>query len=383
MKNFYLILLSVFAFLNTAMAQELKVKSFGVAINDLSASVETVPDKNGDPCALVKILLVDSIAKVEGFVLKTKSVSPTEKWVYLSSGAKEVRIMPTHYKPINVYFPDFGVKGVDGKRTYILDLDGSNFASVSVPISLQSAKPMSTPSGTVITIPVKDGISIEMVKVEAGSFNMGALYDEDDIVQKYLGHSGDNEAHRVILTKNYFIGKYEVTQALWKVVMGGKTYGDNNEPKGFVSWKDCQKFISKLNILTGKQFRLPTEAEWEYAARGGKKSCGYKYSGGNSLYEVAWSKGNSGSYRVVGTRKPNELGIYDMSGNVSEWCYDWYGSYSSLPQANPTGADSGSYRVMRGGSFAYGEVQCKPSTRSYKDPNSRNYSFGFRLVLAE
>ena len=241
----------------------------------------------------------------------------------------------------------------------------------------------SSESGSVITIPVKNGISIEMVKVEAGSFNMGALYDEDDIVQKYLGHSGDNEAHRVILTKNYFIGKYEVTQALWKVVMGGKTYGDNNGPKGFVSWKDCQKFISKLNILTGKQFRLPTEAEWEYAARGGKKSCGYKYSGGNSLYEVAWSKGNSGSYRVVGTRKPNELGIYDMSGNVSEWCYDWYGSYSSLPQANPTGADSGSYRVMRGGSFAYGEAQCKPSTRSYKDPNSRNYSFGFRLVLAE
>lgn len=126
MKNFYLILLSVFTFLNTAMAQELKVKSFSVAINDLSASVETVPDKNGDPCALVKILLVDSIVKVEGFVLKTKSVSPTEKWVYLSSGAKEVRIMPTHYKPINVYFPDFGVKGVEGKRTYILDLEADH-----------------------------------------------------------------------------------------------------------------------------------------------------------------------------------------------------------------------------------------------------------------
>ena len=123
MKKLYLILLSVFALPNASVAQELKVKSFGLAINDLTASVETVPDKNGDPCALVKILLVDSIAKVEGFVLKTKSVSPTEKWVYLSSGAKEVRIMPTHYKPINVYFPDFGVKGVEGKRTYILDLD--------------------------------------------------------------------------------------------------------------------------------------------------------------------------------------------------------------------------------------------------------------------
>ena len=108
------------------MAQELKVKSFGLAINDLSASVETVPDKNGDPCALVKILLVDSIVKVEGFVLKTKSVSPTEKWVYLSSGAKEVRIMPTHYKPISIYFPNFGVKGVEGKRTYILDLEADH-----------------------------------------------------------------------------------------------------------------------------------------------------------------------------------------------------------------------------------------------------------------
>lgn len=126
MKKFYLLLLSVFAFLNTVMAQELKVKSFSVAINDLSASVETVPDKNGDPCALVKVLLVDSIVKVEGFVLKTKSVSPTGKWVYLSSGTKEVRIMPTHYKPISIYFPDFGVKGLEGKRTYILDLEADH-----------------------------------------------------------------------------------------------------------------------------------------------------------------------------------------------------------------------------------------------------------------
>ena len=118
--------MSVFAFLNTAMAQELKVKSFSVAINDLSASVETVPDKNGDPCALVKILLVDSIVKVEEKKKKTKSVSPTEKWVYLSSGTKEVRIMPTHYKPISIYFPNFGVKGVEGKRTYILDLEADH-----------------------------------------------------------------------------------------------------------------------------------------------------------------------------------------------------------------------------------------------------------------
>ena len=126
MKKFYLILLSVFAFLNTAMAQELKVKSFSVAINDLSASVETVPDKNGDPCALVKILLVDSIVNVYVFFLKTNSFTPTEKLVYFSISTNEVRIMPTHYKPISIYFPNFGVKGVEGKRTYILDLEADH-----------------------------------------------------------------------------------------------------------------------------------------------------------------------------------------------------------------------------------------------------------------
>ena len=201
MKKFYLILLSVFAFLNTAMAQELKVKSFSVAINDLSASVETVPDKNGDPCALVKILLVDSIAKVEGFVLKTKSVSPTEKWVYLSSGAKEVRIMPTHYKPINVYFQDFGVKGVEGKRTYILDLENSNFASAAGLVSSHNIKMMSNSTGTLISIPVIGAVNIEMVKVEAGCFDMG-----DKVAPTPL--------HRVTLTDDYYLGKYEVTQKL-------------------------------------------------------------------------------------------------------------------------------------------------------------------------
>ena len=145
MKKLYLILLSVFALLNTAMAQELKVKSFSLAINDLTASTDSVPDKNGDPCALVKILVVDSIAKLEGFVLKTKKSSPTELWAYMSDGAKEIRIKPTHYKPLYVYFPNFGINGVEGKRTYILDLEaeklgganqsvdaGGNFYAISV-----------------------------------------------------------------------------------------------------------------------------------------------------------------------------------------------------------------------------------------------------------
>ena len=487
MKKLYLIILSVFAFLNTAMAQELMVKSFVLAPTDITAQTEGHKDLNGDACALVKISFVGDVLDVEGNVIKPLVNRNNETWAFMTQESRQMKVVTKDYLPLMVTFGDYGIEKLQSNRTYVLTLTkpsgasetqqmqtltiryspinasvlvdnkfikaSNGVAKTSLPIgqhsfvvacdgyeseegmvklkptapsnlqitlskevaSASQSSPTAFPqqsqpqllvaqtqpvtstvspstssastnmvgsseSGSVITIPVKNGISIEMVKVEAGSFDMGVSDDEVDVLQRYIGY---DPAHHVTLTNNYFIGKYEVTQALWKAIMGGKTYGDNNEPKGFVSWKDCQKFISKLNILTGKQFRLPTEAEWEYAARGGKKSCGYKYSGGNSLYEVAWSKGNSGSYRVVGTRKPNELGIYDMSGNVSEWCYDWYGSYSSLPQANPTGAVSGKYRVMRGGSFAYGEAQCEPSTRSYKDPNSRNYSFGFRLVLAE
>ena len=125
-------------------------------------------------------------------------------------------------------------------------------------------------------------------------------------------------------------------------------------PVEYVSWYDCQEFIKKLNALTGQNFRLPTEAEWEYAARGGSKSQGYEYSGSNNLDDVAWYDSNSGDKtHDVATKKPNELGLFDMSGNVLEWCQDWYGRdyYSSSPSSNPTGPASGSYRVQRGGSW--------------------------------
>ena len=598
MKKLYLILLSVFALLNTAMAQELKVKSFSLAINDLTASTDSVPDKNGDPCALVKILVVDSIAKLEGFVLKTKKSSPTEQWAYMSGGAKEIRIKPTHYKPLYVYFPNFGINGVEGKRTYILDLEaekqsgnqptdaGGNFYAISVQpktamlwidgvpqevssdgeysamlaygshtykveaggyisksgsftigkgdmtpisVSLVSAlatlnvscptpavslyvdkksvgslpwngnlkegmhllevrkdgyrsqqktiqlaqqqkldvafdalsaiqgnlsvnfKPFgsdvyvdgvkvgqsprvfngvlvgnhnveirksgyatsrqtvtisegqtasisgsltssasssnanvlssgsSSLSGNTLTIPVKNGINIEMVKVEAGSFNMGATPEMEN------PDEDEKPVHRVTLTNDYYIGKYEVTQALWKIVMGSNpsnSKGDNL-PVEKVSWNDCQKFISKLNKLTGKSFRLPTEAEWEYAARGGNKSRGYQYSGSNTIGDVAWYDGNSGSKtHAVGTKQPNELGAFDMIGNVWEWCQDWKGCYSSSPQTNPTGAVSGSYRVYRGGSCCYSGY-CRCSCRFDGTPDFRNGDLGLRLVLSE
>jgi len=157
--------------------------------------------------------------------------------------------------------------------------------------------------------------------------------------------------------------------------------GDSN-PVEKVSWNDCQEFIRKLNSLTGRTFRLPTEAEWEYAARGGNQSKGYKYSGSNTLSSVAWYADNSSSQtHAVKTKSPNELGLYDMSGNVYEWCSDWYGSYQSSTQTNPQGPSSGSDRVLRGGSWEINARCCRVSLRNNYSPDVRYYDHGLRLVL--
>ena len=234
--------------------------------------------------------------------------------------------------------------------------------------------------GNTISIPVKKGIIIEMVKVEAGTFMMGATSE--------MQNSGDNEkpVHQVTLTKDYYMGKYEVTQALWQAVMGSnpsKFKGDDL-PVEQVSWDDCQEFISKLNSMTDRKFRLPTEAEWEYAARGGKKSRGYQYSGSNSISDVAWYTDNSGrKTHPVGTKQSNELGLYDMAGNVWEWCQDWYDSYVSSSQTNPTGVALGWSRVYRGGGWNNYPSGCRSSNRSYNMPYSCYIGLGFRLVLSE
>ena len=156
----------------------------------------------------------------------------------------------------------------------------------------------------------------------------------------------------------------------------------DNLPVERVSWNDAQEFITKLNQKTGAKFRLPTEAEWEYAARGGNKCNGYKYSGSNSIDNVAWYTSNSGSKtHQVGTKSPNELGIYDMSGNVWEWCQDWYVSYSSGSQTNPRGASSGSIRVIRGGGWGNIARECRVSVRLSNPPGYGDGNGGFRLVL--
>ena len=223
-----------------------------------------------------------------------------------------------------------------------------------------------------------NGVSFTMIAVEGGTFQMGATSEQgsDD-------DSDEKPVHSVTLS-DYHIGETEVTQELWEAVMGSNPSnfsGYPQRPVEYFSWNDCQEFVKKLNQLTGKNFRLPTEAEWEYAARGGKKSKGYKYSGSNTIDDVAWYTSNSSSRtHDVKTKAANELGIYDMSGNVWEWCQDWYGSYSSSSQTNPTGPTTGSSRVLRGGSWSIYAWYCRVSSR-FNSPINMYHYYGFRLAL--
>jgi formylglycine-generating enzyme required for sulfatase activity len=218
------------------------------------------------------------------------------------------------------------------------------------------------------------GVTFKMIRVEAGTFQMGST----------SGDSEEKPVHSVTISKDYYIGATEVTQDLWKAVMGSDPSNFTTSaqlPVEQVSWNDCQTFITKLNSLTGATFRLPSEAEWEFAARGGNKSQGYTYSGSNTVGDVAWYKDNSSSKpHVVKTKAPNELGIYDMSGNVWEWCQDWYHSYSSSAVTDPTGPTSGSYRMFRGGGWSGGATYCRCADRNYDKPTTWSSTFGLRLA---
>ena len=223
-----------------------------------------------------------------------------------------------------------------------------------------------------------NGIKYNMVWVDGGTFRMGATSEQGSDAD-----SGDKPVHSVTLS-GYYIGKTEVTQALWQAVMGSNPSdlkGDDL-PVECVSWDDCQEFIRKLHSLTGENFRLPTEAEWEFACRGGNNSRGYKYSGSNYIDDVAWYWDNSGDKtHPVATKLPNELGIYDMTGNVLEWCADWYGDYSSGAQTNPKGPYDGSDRVARGSSSWSYASSCRSSLRDFSNPGDRYGGIGLRLSL--
>ena len=251
--------------------------------------------------------------------------------------------------------------------------------------------------------PIESLTNDELVYVEGGSYTMGAT-DEQGWDANF-----DEKPTRKVNLSSFYMGKYEVTQQLWEYVMSYSGYAADGTtmsaystdawldkkpsstfgvgdyfPTYYVSYADIVNiFLPRLNKITGDNYRLPTEAEWEYAARGGCNSQAYKYSGSDTVGDVAWYSENSNSKsRQVGTKQPNELGIYDMSGNVWEWCSDWYADYTSSEETNPTGADSGSYRVFRGGYWGLSARDCRVSVRSSANPTNRNNSVGFRLALS-
>lgn len=231
-----------------------------------------------------------------------------------------------------------------------------------------------------------NGVSFVMKGVQGGVFTMGATPEQergDNIV-----YGDERPVHRVAVS-SFRIGQTEVTQQLWQAVMGTNPskFKDGDYPVAQVSWNDCQDFINRLNGLTGRRFRLPTEAEWEYAARGGNQSHGYKYAGSNDLDDVGWYSANSLSPsgletlpHYIARKAPNELGIYDMSGNEMEWCQDGYGSYSAKGQTNPTGPSSASKRVYRGGAYSSNDGGCRVSIRGGLEPYDSG-TIGLRLAL--
>ncbi|MEZ4827058.1 MAG: SUMF1/EgtB/PvdO family nonheme iron enzyme [Bacteroidia bacterium] len=231
---------------------------------------------------------------------------------------------------------------------------------------------------SILTETLPGGFSFDMIFVEGGSFMMGGeRYDREKPI------------HEVSLD-NFYIGRYPVTQVLWKAVMNKEpeelSFPHPMRPVENVSWEDCQAFINELNSKGDKTYRLPTEAEWEYAARGGKYSQGFTYAGSNSLFEVGWYDDNSQDItQPVGLKRPNELGIFDMSGNVYEWCQDWYGKdyYTQCARENiinnPEGPKTGEYRVVRGGSWYDDGGDCCVTCRIIIRPSVRDYCIGLRL----
>jgi serine/threonine protein kinase len=220
---------------------------------------------------------------------------------------------------------------------------------------------------------------MEFILVEAGTFLMGASNSDVDAVRDEF------PVHKVTISQNFYIGKFPVTQAQWVKIMGNNPSFFKNRPNcpvESVSWNNCELFIKELNGRTGKTYRLPTEAEWEFAARGGNKSKGFKYAGGNAPQPLSWNNYNSANKtQPIGQKQANELGLHDMSGNVWEWCTDWYGRYDSRSKTNPGGPSSGTNRVFRGGGWGSQFLDCRVTTRRSAGPGIKGNRYGLRLVL--
>ena len=340
-------------------------------VEKLAEKKEPKPVKVKTRSAVIQFIIIASLA-VYAIVLTIMNFPRGEK---IAEQTKQEEIKPVETMPVETK-PE--VKTQEVKKTE------------AKTETKQETKPVQKKKEVKdTTVKVKD-VEFDMIAVKGGTFEMGATAE-----QGAYAENNERPAHTVTIS-DFCIGKYEVTQKLWKAVMGVgvrqqrdaldhslKLRGeDDNMPMYYVSWDDCQQFIKKLNALTGKKFRLPTEAEWEYAARGGVEAKGMMFGSSNNAAGVAWYEDNSeGSTHVVGAKAPNALGLYDMLGNIGEWCQDRYGKYSSGAVTNPKGPSSGYDYVVRGGSWANTADNCRVSSRSGVDASVRSDANGLRLVL--
>lgn len=340
------------------LAQDYSIESFEIAPTDLTAKTNARTDANGHVCALIKVYVKDSIMTTNGPVIGSVVDRGLEKWVYIANNAKKITLFFKDHKPISINFIDYEYPILTGKMTYILKLK-ERHSYFSNQTSSTSTEPLD---------PIIQELIDNMIYVEGGTYSMGA--DDSNAYD-------DEKPVHIEAVESFHIGKYEVTQKEWRIVMKSNPskFKGNDLPVENISWNECQEFIQKLNNMTGKNFRLPSEAEWEYAARGGNLSNGYRHSGGNELDKVAWHHYNSGKKtHIVGTKAANELGLYDMSGNVWEWTSSNMSSDYSMPR-------NSSLLVDRGGSWNSNERSCRVSNRSCIDRSYRDSSIGFRLVF--
>lgn len=418
-------------------AQQLSVQSFYLDEADKTASSDNTKmiDQNGVACAIIKVITtLRGISFDVGSlgIIKTEQ-HKNEVWVYVPEGVKRITISHQQYGLLRDYDlgqtlkraktyhlllknkmvstksfgsvdinsnPSMADIYIDGKNVgktpcLISDLKpGKHQLRIMIPDYAEVAGQFECQKGQSIRVfadlnmvnapsVLVDNVEFKMIFVEGGMFAMGATKEQSN--------PEDNEkpVHQVTLS-SYYIGETEVTQQLWEAVMGSNPSVAKGpyRPVCEVSWDDCQLFIKKLNQKTGLAFRLPTEAEWEYAARGGKKSQGYQYSGSDDLNLVGWYRDNStdygggkGNYNNVRRLSPNELGLYDMSGGVWEWCQDKMGTYSNSSQTNPLEMAAGDERVIRGGSRKGSMWSCRNAVRNCDSPDSRNDCVGLRLAL--
>lgn len=379
MKHFFFTTLLFLSILSSA-AQELTVKSMTLVNNDLTGSVIRRKDTEGNNCALIKVSLTIGDVQFGGNIVGEVLREGSDYLVFLSSGSKFLQVKHSNFKTLMITFEKYGIKSVTGNHTYLINMETGN-TKVELDKKKNNVNTIPDPKKMRFEIPTEfiiNGVAFKMIRVRGGSFTMGAD-------PKHIGKDKDDKHPHYVTISDYIIGETEVTQELWKSVMGynNSTMINDNYPVDNVSWLECDEFVQKLKEITNLDFRLPTEAEWEFAARGGTHDIGYLYSGGNNVDDIGWVKSNSNdNLHEVKSKKPNGLNIYDMTGNVAEWIDDTYKAYTDEPLTNPHFTE-GNYHMVRGGTYAWTAKYLWDRSSFSTDINYKQKGLGLRLALGK